>query len=203
MSCLSSTNQFIQEAQAGVGAYFGQPPIPALAVDKSDGVTDATPGDTLTYTVTIFNLASGPTAGAAHQVVLTDLLPADTTFVSCGFVAPTTGTCSEAAGTVTATLSGWMNAGTSAQVQVTVTVDADATGTLTDQASATYEDVLGNPFPAVSATDVDAVLPPTLPNTSIGTSPAVLGGVAATFLIGFVVLADVNQRSRRRRGFIR
>ncbi len=203
VTCLGSTNQFIQEAQAGVGAYFGQPPIPALAVDKSDGVTDATPGDTLTYTVTILNLASGPTAGAAHQVTLTDLLPANTTFVSCGFVAPATGTCSQVAGTVTATLSGWMNAGTSAQVQVTVTVDSDATGTLTDQASATYKDVLGNPFPAVSATDVDTVLPPTLPNTSMGTSPVVLGGVAATFLIGFVVLADVNQRARRRRGLIR
>ncbi len=203
VSCLSSTNQFIQEAQAGVGAYFGQPPIPTLVLGKTDGVTDATPGQTLTYTITIGNAASGPTAGAAHQVVVSDVLPAGTTFAGCAIVAPATGSCSQSAGVVTASLNGWINAGATATVQVSVTVDAGATGTLTDQASVAYEDVLGNVFPVVNASDVDTVNPVTLPNTSAGPSPAMLGAVAATFLIGFVVLADVNQRSRRRRGFIR
>lgn len=203
VSCLSSTNQFIQEAQAGVGAYFGQPPIPTLVLGKTDGVTDATPGQTLTYDITIGNAASGPTAGAAHQVVVSDTLPAGTTFASCSIVAPASGSCSESAGVVTATLTGWINAGATATVQVSVTVDAGATGTLTDQASVAYEDVLGNVFPVVNASDVDTVNPVTLPNTSVGPSPAMLGAVAATFLVGFAIFADVNQRARRRRGFIR
>jgi len=203
VSCLSSTNQFIQEAQAGVGAYFGQPPIPALVLGKTDGVTDATPGQTLTYTITVGNAASGPTAGAAHQVVVSDVLPAGTTFATCAIVAPATGTCTESAGIVTATLGGWINAGATATIQVSVTVNAGATGTLTDQASVAYKDVLGNVFPGVTASDVDAVNPVTLPDTNIGPSPAGLGAAAACFLIGFAILADMNHRARRQRGLIR
>jgi len=118
-------------------------------------------------------------------------------------VAPATGTCTESAGVVTATLGGWIDAGATATIQVSVTVNAAATGTLTDQASVAYKDVLGNVFPVVTASDVDAVNPVTLPDTSSGPSPAGLGAAAACFLIGFAILADMNQRARRLRGFIR
>jgi uncharacterized repeat protein (TIGR01451 family) len=197
VSCLSSTNQFIQEAQAGIGAYFSQPPIPNLAIGKTDGQTEATPGDTLTYTITVVNNASGPTAGAAHAVVVTDTLPAGVTFLGCTIVAPATGTCGQAGGVVTATLSGWINAGSGAQVQVTVRVDAGASGTLTDVAAVTYGDGLGNPFPEVTASDADVVLPP-LPNTAMDAPVAALA-VVAIVIVALAVLVDLNLRSNRRR----
>jgi uncharacterized repeat protein (TIGR01451 family) len=197
VSCLSSTNQFIQEAQAGVGAYFEQPPIPALLVGKSDGLAEATPGDTLTYAVALANTASGPTAGAAHAVVVSDQLPTGTTFVGCAFVAPAIGSCSASAGVVTATMAGWLNAGATATVEITVTVDLDASGSLTDVATVTYGDGLGNPFPAVTASDVDVLLPG-LPNTSMAPSLQALA-LAVVAGIALAVALDLNVRSNRRR----
>jgi uncharacterized repeat protein (TIGR01451 family) len=195
VSCLSSTNQFIQEAQAGIGAYFEQPPIPALAIGKTDGADEAVAGETVTYTITVVNTATGPTAGAAHAVVVTDTLPAGVTFQGCTILAPASGTCGEAGGVVTATLNGWINAGTGAQVEVTVTVDASTTGTITDVAVAAYEDGLGNPFPPVTANDANVVLPP-LPNTATDLPLDALG-LAAVLVVALAVLADVNLRSRR------
>jgi uncharacterized repeat protein (TIGR01451 family) len=115
VTCLGSTNQFVQEAQAGIGAYFGQPPVPTLVPSKTDGLTQTTPGDTVTYSITVLNTASGPTAGAALQVVVSDTLPAGVTFTGCTIVAPATGTCSESAGVVTASLTSWINAGAGAR----------------------------------------------------------------------------------------
>ncbi len=57
-------------------------PISGVSIDlqlvKSDGVATATPGDTLTYTLVVTNVGNT----AATGVVLTDTLPANTTFVS-------------------------------------------------------------------------------------------------------------------------
>ncbi len=57
-------------------------PISGLSIDlsltKTDGVVTATPGQTLTYTLTVANLGNT----AATGVVLTDTVPANTTFVS-------------------------------------------------------------------------------------------------------------------------
>ena len=202
VSCLSSTNQFIQEAQAGIGAYFTQPPIPTLAIAKTDGATETTAGDDLTYSITVLNTAAGPTAGAAHRVVVSDTLPASTTFGSCTIVAPASGTCTASGGVVTATLSGWINAGATATIEVMVRVDPAATGTITDVASATYEDGLGNPYPEVTASDVNSVLPPpppTLPNTSMDGVPGGAIALAAVVLLAVAVMADANLRSNRRR----
>jgi uncharacterized repeat protein (TIGR01451 family) len=173
VSCLGSNNQFIQEAQAGIGIFFAQPPTPALQLAKTDGTAVATAGGTLTYELTIANSASGSTAGAAHAVTLTDQLPADATFVSCSMVAPATGTCGEAGGVVTATLDDWINAGGAATVEVTVRIDADATGSATNQATVAYEDGLGNAYPEASATDVDAIVagPPPSPSPVPSESP--------------------------------
>ena len=51
---------------------------PDLVVTKTDGVTSASPGDTLTYTVTISNAGTQDATG----VIVTDTLPANTSFVS-------------------------------------------------------------------------------------------------------------------------
>jgi uncharacterized repeat protein (TIGR01451 family) len=160
VSCLTANNQFIQEALPGRGGYFGQPPTPVLVIGKTDGTTVAPAGGDLTYVVTVTNTSSGPTAGAAHAVVVTDTIPANSTFGGCTIVAPATGSCSQSLGVVTATLGGWINAGDSADVEITVTVDPAATGTVSNNAAAGFEDVLGNPFPAVTASDVDSVGPP-------------------------------------------
>jgi hypothetical protein len=120
-------------------------------------------------------------------VVVTDALPAEATFVGCTIVAPATGSCSASAGVVTATLNGWINAGATAEVQVTVTVNGTASGTLSDVAGATYRDGLGNPFPGVTASDVNTVMPlpptppPDLPNTSAA-QPGSLDPVRAAWL---------------------
>src|SRR5262249_23621800 len=49
-----------------------------LAITKDDGVTTVTPGQTLTYTLTIRNVGNQGSTG----VVVTDTLPANVTFVS-------------------------------------------------------------------------------------------------------------------------
>jgi len=216
VSCVTATNQFIQEAQAGVGVYYAQPPTPVLAISKTDGVTIAPAGGDLTYAVAVTNTSSGPTAGAAHAVVVTDTIPTNSTFQSCAILAPATGSCSESAGVVTAALDGWINAGGSAEVEVTVTVDANASGTVLNDASATFADVLGNAFPAVSASDVDSVGPPVatptptpspspsplLPDTSTDGTPdkpspmsdvsRLIAGVVA--LLGLLWLAGLRGR---------
>jgi len=160
VSCLSATNQFIQEGQSGIGVYFSQPPTPVVSIGKTDGLSVAPAGGSVTYQITVTNDSSGPTAGAAHSVVITDAIPTNSSFVSCTIVLPATGSCDESAGVVTATLDDWINAGDTAEVDVTVAVDLDATGTVTNDASVSFADVLGNVWPAVMASDVDTAGPP-------------------------------------------
>ncbi len=97
-------------------------PSPDLTVSKSDGLTTANPGDTLTYTINFSNLGDG----AAADVVIQDTLPDYVTFVS----ASDGGT--EAGGVVTWNL-GALAPGASGSVSVTVQVDAlfPAAGTYT------------------------------------------------------------------------
>jgi len=212
VTCLSATNQFIQEGQAGVGVYYAQPPTPVLGISKTDGSSVAPAGGDLTYEVTVTNTSSGSTAGATHSVAVTDTIPINSTFVSCTILPPSTGSCSASSGVVTATLDGWINAGDSARVEVTVSVDPEASGTVSNDASLTFEDVLGNPFPTVSASDVDSVGPPAapsptpapsftlLPDTSIESArPATSNptAVLVSALVGLLGSAWLGVRRRR------
>jgi uncharacterized repeat protein (TIGR01451 family) len=222
VSCLTAVNQFIQEAQNGVDAYYAEPPTPAMSLVKDDGLTVAPAGGNLTYTVTATNTSSGADAGAALAVVITDTIPTNSSYVSCAIVAPATGTCTQTLGVVTATLAGWINAGASAAVQITVTVDPGATGTITNGASVTFKDALGNPFPAVTASDVDTAGPP-LPTATPTPTPtpsptatasvpdagmpasrgdqgamAVAAAVVGLLIVGLVGLATVAERRQRR-----
>ena len=102
---------------------------PDLVVTKTDGVTSASPGDTLIYTVTISNAGAQDASG----VIVTDTLPANTTFVS----ASDGGTFS--GGVVTWNVGG-LAARTSVTRTVTVLVDstvAAGVSSLTNTASAT------------------------------------------------------------------
>ena len=84
---------------------------------------------------------------------------AGTTFVSCSWQSlPATATeaapCSETGGTVTASLDGWLDAGSNAILEIEVTVDSGTEGTtLTNDATATYEDGIGRTYAPVTATD--------------------------------------------------
>ena len=141
-------------------AYYAQPGTPVMTVAKDDGRVLVGHSDVLTYTVNFANTSNTTaTPGAATNVVLSDTLPPNTTFVSCAIAAPYTGTCSQLAGVVTFTLNQTVNAGASGSVQVVVRVDANASGNVVNTVSLGYRDSLGNNFPPVTATDIDNVPP--------------------------------------------
>lgn len=103
-----------------------------LRVAKTASSNPAQPGRPLTYDIGIVN--AGP--DAADAVVITDPLPAGSTFISC---ATTLGTCSGPApgggGTVTASL-GTMAVGATETVTIVVNVTASS-GNLVNTATAT------------------------------------------------------------------
>ena len=100
------------------GAWFGQfsTPLynPELKVTKTDGVTDAAPGDTLTYTIDFENYGYG----AAENVTITDKLP---DFVS--YVSATNGGVFDSATRTVTWKAGTLDIGKKGQVAVTVKLD--------------------------------------------------------------------------------
>jgi uncharacterized repeat protein (TIGR01451 family) len=175
VTCVGNHNQYIQEGQNGVPAYYTQPPTPVMALSKSDGRTNVLNGDSLTYTIAFTNTSNTtPQPGAALNVTLVDTLPANTTYVagSCAINAPYTGTCSEAGGVVTYHINGAVNAGASGSVRATVTVNPGANGTVTNSVTLTYEDGLGNPFPPITAIDIDTIVGPGLAISKGSTPPS-------------------------------
>ncbi len=160
-TCVSSHNQLIQEGQTGVPVYYVQPPTPSLSLSKDDGQATVSPGETLTYTLAVQNTSSGATAGAATAVVVRDTIPGNASYQSCSVPSPASGTwtCSQSAGVVTFTQTGWIAAGDTAHLTVTVKVNQGAGGTVVNGATADYQDSLGNVFPQVSASDTDSVTP--------------------------------------------
>jgi uncharacterized repeat protein (TIGR01451 family) len=230
VTCISANNQFIQEAP-GLMLHGSQPGSPALTMTKTDGATEAVTGTQVQYELTVENAPSA--TGAALDVVISDPVPAGATFVTCAVVAPASGSCGASGGTVTATLDGWIAAGASATVEITVEVDDGASGSLTNAATASYGDVLGNPYPTVTATDVDNIVagpPPTptpaalpspsgpltspSPSGSPGPSPALpdvalpasSGEGTALLAVGAILLAGaavIGATGRRQRGAAR
>lgn len=226
VTCVSPTNQFIQDRSPNQTAFLSLPPMPVLTVAKGDGVSSVTPGQNVTYSIDVTNTSAGATAGAAAAVVVTDPLPGGLTFVSCSFQNPAAGTCTESGGTVTATLTGWINAGASVTLHVTAVVTPGAVGPLNNVASVAYQDGFAHTQPSVSASDTDAVsaaaptptLTPVpsstasrtptpsptgsgLPNTSFSTSQAT-GDWVSSFLAVMTLAMGcgvVALRSRRRR----
>jgi uncharacterized repeat protein (TIGR01451 family) len=91
--------------------------LPGLSVVKTANRTLVSPGDALTYTFTYRNTGST----AVNSVVVTETIPAQTTFTSVSDAA-----CAFAAGVVTCNF-GTMNAGASATFQVIVSINAGAT----------------------------------------------------------------------------
>jgi uncharacterized repeat protein (TIGR01451 family) len=122
-----------------------------LAITKTDGVTTAVPGGSVTYTITASN--AGPSGVVGGTVA--DTFPAALT---C------TWTCVGVGGTCTAAGSGNINdtvnlpAGGSATYTASCTIAASATGTLAN--TATVSSPVADPVPGNnSATDTDTLTP--------------------------------------------
>ena len=123
-----------------------------LAITKTDGVTTATPGGSVTYTITASNAGPSNATGAT----VADTFPASLT---C------TWTCAGAGGgTCTASGSGNINdtvnlpSGGSVTYTASCTISAAATGTLSNTATVTAPAGVTDPTPGNnSATDSDTL----------------------------------------------
>ncbi len=141
-------NQYIFEPE-GLPFSFQQPLTPAMTLSKDDGQTIVTPGQVVTYTITYMNQGTG----AALNTILTETLPASTTYVACSGGS----SCGEAQpGVVTYSL-GTVAASTGGQVGLTIQIDdtVPPSSTLTNTARIGYEDTLGNDYPPLEVTDVN------------------------------------------------
>ncbi len=96
-----------------------------LTISKSDVVDPVIAGDNVTYTITVNN--NGPQT--AENVVLSDNLPSDVTFVSA---TPDQGSCSESNGIVTCNLGDVDN---NESISVTIVVSTTTSGTITNNAN--------------------------------------------------------------------
>ncbi|NND74958.1 MAG: DUF11 domain-containing protein [Ilumatobacter sp.] len=110
-----------------------------LSIAKIDDPDPVIAGEDLTYTLTVDN--AGPSDAA--DVVVTDLVPAGTTFVS------TSGCAEDPAGVPTCSL-GVIPAGGSASYDITVTVDPSTTGTVVNEALVAELDAANEVPPAGS-----------------------------------------------------
>ncbi|MDH3294837.1 MAG: hypothetical protein OER95_11020, partial [Acidimicrobiia bacterium] len=123
-----------QLANTATATSSGTPPVsattidllenpPALSIVKSDNPGPALVGETMIYSIDVIN-----SGGAATDVVITDALPSNVTFVSADFVTGS-GTCSSAGLDVTCVV-GSMATGDNVSLEITVLVD-DVTGSQT------------------------------------------------------------------------
>lgn len=100
---LSLSNNVIWEWDTGsLGTSAGEVTIaePTLTLSKTASPRIVPPGTPITFTLSVGHAASSD--ADAFDLLLTDILPADLTYVP-GSLACTSGTCTEAAGTITVT----------------------------------------------------------------------------------------------------
>jgi uncharacterized repeat protein (TIGR01451 family) len=140
---------------AGSAHVFRQEVVADLAVTKSDGLTSAVPGESLTYTVTATN--GGPSA-AAGAVVL-DAFPAALTGVTWTCTASGGASCAAGgAGNIADAVN--LPVGGAVSYTATGTVLSGATGTLTNTATVAPPPGGTDPDPANdTATDTDVLAP--------------------------------------------
>jgi len=126
-----------------------------LALIKIDAQDPITLGDTIVYTITVSNTGPDP----AQNVVLTDNLPAEVSYVSA---TPDQGTCGEASGEVTCSLGDLSNAGS---IGVEIIVTSLTVGVITNQASVTTDTV--DPNSANNTASENTTVDPILQKTYI------------------------------------
>ncbi len=144
-----------------------------LSITKTDGVTTATAGGSVTYTITASN--AGPSNAPGSTVA--DTFPASLT---CNWtcIGASGGTCTAAgAGNINDTVN--LPSGGSVTYTASCTISAAATGTLSNTATVATPGGVTDPAPANnSATDTDTLLPP--PAASVTGTKSVSG----SFVVG-------------------
>ncbi|MCH6201030.1 gliding motility-associated C-terminal domain-containing protein [Aquiflexum sp. LQ15W] len=148
--------------------------LPELTVLKSAEAPKVSPGNTITYTITVFNLGTAD----AKDVVVTDILPVGTTFLS----ADSGGTHSN--GTVTWTIAD-LPIGEQVELKLTVTANEDLTdGTQISNVASAVSPAdpsnISNSDPSVVTVEVIA---PVLDITKIPASFSVNAGENITYTI--------------------
>jgi len=154
-------------------------PMADLAITKTDGVTTATPGSSVTYTITASNAGPSNAPGATVADTFPAVLTATWTCVGAGG-----GTCTAAgSGNVVDTVN--LPAGGSVTYTVSATVSASATGTLSNTATVAAPGGVTDPTPANnSATDTDTLAPQAdLSITKTDGVTAALPGGSVTYTI--------------------
>ena len=123
-----------------------------LSITKTDGVTTAVPGGSVTYTITASNAGADPVTGAT----VADTFPASLTCTwTC--VGASGGTCT-AAGAGNLNDSANLPVGGSVTYTASCTISAAATGSLVN--TATVSSAVSDPVPGNnSATDTDTLTP--------------------------------------------
>ena len=130
-------------------------PIQAdLAITKTDGVATATPGGSVTYSITASNAGPDAVTGATVADTFPAALTATWTCVGAGG-----GTCTAAgSGNINDTVN--LPAGGSVTYTASATIGAAATGSLSNTATITAPTGVTDPTPANnSATDTDTLMP--------------------------------------------
>lgn len=159
-TCVQNDNQYIVEGQLGIPAYFTQPPTPRMALSKTNPVTTTYTGNVLTYTLRFTNTSNmTPFPGPATNIILTDTLPIDLTYMNCAVLAPLAGTCAHngvnPGGRVTFNIATTLKPGESGAVRVVSLVsdgDGDPDNDIINVARLTYQDPLKNNYPPITAT---------------------------------------------------
>jgi uncharacterized repeat protein (TIGR01451 family) len=134
-----------------VTVCFADEPPPDLGITVTDGVTTATPGGSVTYTITASNASVLTATGATVADTFPAILTCNWTCVGAGG-----GTCTASgSGNVNDTVN--LPGGASVTYTASCTVSASATGTLSDTATVTFA---GDPNSANnSGTDTDTLSP--------------------------------------------
>jgi uncharacterized repeat protein (TIGR01451 family) len=130
---------------------FDDVPPPDLSITKTDGVTTATPGGSVTYTITASNASALPASGATVADTFPAVLTCTWTCVGAGG-----GTCTASgAGNINDTVN--LPAGASVTYTASCAIAAAATGSLSNTATVAFA---GDPNTANnSATDTDTLTP--------------------------------------------
>ena len=206
VTCIDNHNQFIQEGQTGIQAFYQQPPIPRMLVSKDDGQTLVSPGQIVTYTIRFTNTAALPLPtvlnppGAANNVTLLDTLPAGMTYLGCGINPVFTGSCTPSGSNINFTINQAVPANPAPgppplPISGTVFVRAQVNtgppiplGPFTNTVTLTYTDQLGNVYPPVTARDIDTINPTAAQVGQTVAAPAPGGGIT----VGWIGTSEVN-----------
>jgi uncharacterized repeat protein (TIGR01451 family) len=136
-------------------------PTANLTITKTDGLTNAVPGEAVSYTIVIGN--EGPSTATNAEIA--DIVPADIMDPTWTCVATGTGaSCATPSGTGSAiATTATLPANTTATITVTGTLDpatAPGTSTLSNTATVTLPSGVTDPTPGITAaTDTDNVTP--------------------------------------------